>query len=154
MLRKRVPKRDDRVIFELVEKELLPFARESIPGLQVTRPELRKRLRGCTTFVELTAGRQAAGFISLRAGRERLTVELLAVRPKYQGQGLGKRLMRYAERKALLLKLPEVVLWVDESNERARRFYHKLGYSPVYYDPNIRCYLLSKQLVPQVDGIF
>ncbi|MEK8132117.1 GNAT family N-acetyltransferase [Paenibacillus filicis] len=146
MLRKRVPRRDDRVIYELVEKELLPFARETVPGLQVTRPELRKRLRGCTTYVELAPGRQAVGFIALRTDRERLTVELLAVHPRYQGHGLGKRFMRFAERKAQLLHLPEIVLWVDEGNERARGFYERLGYIPVHFDPAMRCYLLTKRL--------
>ncbi|SDE15892.1 Ribosomal protein S18 acetylase RimI [Paenibacillus sp. UNCCL117] len=153
MLRRRIPKRDDRAIFELVEKELLPYARETAPGLRVTRPELRRRLRACTTYVELTAGRQAAGFISLRTDRERLTVDLLAVHPRHQGQGLGKRLMRYAERKAQLLKLPEIVLWVDEANERARGFYHKLGYEPVYYDRHMRCFLLTKRPAPPANGI-
>ncbi|WP_281889585.1 N-acetyltransferase [Paenibacillus sp. YYML68] len=146
MLRKRVPSKDDSVIFQLVEEELLPYARLTKPGLKLTRPELRKRLRRAETYVEVTAGRQAAGFITLKLDRERVTVDLLAVHPRYQGKGIGKRMMQLAERKAQVKGLKEAALWVDEANGKARMFYERLGYRPAYYDRNLRCMLMVKSL--------
>lgn len=146
MIRKRIPRRDDGVIYELVQKELLPYAKQTLPGARVSRPLLRSRLKRCSTYVETEAGRVPVGFISLITDRERLSVDMLAVHPRHQGKGIGKRLMLYAERKAQTLGLPEVTLWVDEANGRARSFYERLGYAPIYYDPYMRCFLMGKPM--------
>ncbi|MUG72963.1 MULTISPECIES: GNAT family N-acetyltransferase [Paenibacillus] len=146
MIRKRIPRRDDGVIYQLVQKELLPFAKQTLPSARISRSLLRKRLSQGVTYVETTAGRVPVGFIALIADRERLSVDMLAVDPRYQGKGIGKRLMLYVERKAQELGLPEVTLWVDEANGRARGFYERLGYTSIYYDPHMRCFLMRKSM--------
>ncbi|MBP1157082.1 MULTISPECIES: GNAT family N-acetyltransferase [unclassified Paenibacillus] len=144
MLRKRVPKRDDGVICELVERLLLPFAQQTKPGLRLNRSTIRNRLQLCITFVDAAAGDKAAGFIALKRERGRLLIDMLAVNPKYQGQGIGSRLMLQAQRTANTYGLREIVLWVDEDNLQAQRFYIKHGYEAVYYEHGLRCYLLRK----------
>lgn len=146
MLRKRVPKRDDAVICGLVERLLLPFAQQTMPGLSLSRNTIRNRLKSCMTFVYAAAGDKAAGFIALKRERDRLSIDMLAVDPKYQGQGIGSRLMRQSERTAGEYGLREIVLWVDEANVQAQRFYIKHGYKAVTYDHRLRCYLLRKSV--------
>lgn len=146
MLRKRVPKRDDAAIFGLVERLLLPFARQTLPGLRLSRNTIRNRLKSCITFVYAAAGNKTAGFIALKLERDRLAIDMLAVDPNYQGRGIGTRLMRQAERTSREHGLREVVLWVDEANVQAQRFYIKHGYEAVYYDHRLRCYLLMKSV--------
>lgn len=144
MLRKRVPKRDDRTIYELVETLLLPYARQTNPGLRLSRVSLSDRLKSCITFVDAAAGNKVAGFIAIRRGRDRLLIDMLAVSPKVQGKGIGSRLMRQAERTAGEHGLREIVLWVDEANRPAQGFYVKHGYEAIHYDVQLRCYLLRK----------
>ncbi|AEI42091.1 GNAT family N-acetyltransferase [Paenibacillus mucilaginosus] len=147
MIRKRIPRQDDTTIYRLIEELLVPYARQTKPGLLLTPALIRKRLAGGITYVDTAAGRKPAGFILLKPKeRERLRVDLLAVHRSYQGHGIGRRLMEKAERTAAMHGCREVELWVDEANVNAQRFYHRLGYGAVYYDVRLRCYLMVKPL--------
>ncbi|TVY05553.1 GNAT family N-acetyltransferase [Paenibacillus cremeus] len=146
MLRKRIPSRDDAVIMELVEQLLVPFAKETVPDLRLDATMLRRRLDDCTTYVAMSAGGRTIGFVSLKPDRERLSVDMLAVSSKYQGLGVGARLMHQAERTAQQYGCREVTLWVDEANKQAQRFYLRNGYMPTNYDHRLRCYFMTKQI--------
>ena len=52
----------------------------------------------------------------------------LAVDPALQSRGLGRRLLRHAERWLERLGAPKVMLMIREDNERVRGFYEHLGY--------------------------
>ncbi|MCZ8522846.1 MULTISPECIES: GNAT family N-acetyltransferase [Paenibacillus] len=148
MIRKRIPRQDDTIIFKLIEDLLLPYARQTKPGLQLRPSAIRKRLAEGLTYVDTAAGRKPAGFILLKPKeRERLRVDLLAVGRAYQGLGIGRRLMEKAERTAGMYGCREVELWVDEANASAQRFYVRLGYQAVHYDSRLRCYLMIKPLM-------
>ncbi|CAG7649004.1 GNAT family N-acetyltransferase [Paenibacillus allorhizosphaerae] len=146
MLRKRIQKKDDGIIFELVDKLLLPYARQTMPELRLNLPIIRKRLNDCTTYVDTAAGGQTVGFVSLKPEKDSVFIDMLAVDPKYQGKGVGSRLMRQAERVAALHGCSQIHLWVDDVNGQAQRFYMRHGFEPVQYDPRLRCYLMSKRL--------
>ncbi|GLI10566.1 hypothetical protein YDYSG_66000 [Paenibacillus tyrfis] len=147
MLRKRIPRQDDGIIYGLVEKLLLPFARQTVPDLRVSRTDILNRLKSCVTYVDTAAGRLPVGFIALRVDRDkRLSVDMLAVNPKFQGRGIGTRLMRQAERTAGDRGCREVVLWVDDANTLAQTFYVQKGYDTVHYDARLRCYMMMKRL--------
>ncbi len=147
MLRKRIPRQDDSMIYGLVEKLLLPFALQTVPHLRLSRTDILKRLKSCITYVDTAAGRLPVGFITLRVERDkRLSVDMLAVNPKFQGRGIGTRLMRQAERTAGERGCREVVLWVDEANTQAQAFYVRKGYDTVHYDARLRCYMMMKRL--------
>ncbi|KEQ23123.1 GNAT family N-acetyltransferase [Paenibacillus tyrfis] len=147
MLRKRIPRQDDGIIYGLVEKLLLPFARQTVPDLRIGRTDIIKRLKSCDTYVDTAAGRLPVGFIALRVDRDkRLSVDMLAVNPKFQGRGIGTHLMRQAERTAGERGCREVVLWVDDANTQAQTFYVRKGYDTVHYDARLRCYMMMKRL--------
>jgi ribosomal protein S18 acetylase RimI-like enzyme len=56
-------------------------------------------------------------------------VNYLAVEPERQGRGVGRRMMREAERRLRALGCPKVQLQVRTENEEAIAFYRKLGYT-------------------------
>lgn len=56
-------------------------------------------------------------------------INLLAVDPDHQRAGLGRAIMRDAERRLLALGCPKVNLQVRAGNEAVVRFYEKLGYA-------------------------
>lgn len=146
MIRKRIPKKDDGILFELVDKLLLPYARQTMPELRLSMPIIRKRLNRCMTYVDASSGGQAIGFVSLKPEKDILFVDMLAVNPRYQGSGVGSRLMRQAERVAELQGSGSIQLWVDDINGNAQRFYMRHGFEPIHYDPRLRCYLMAKRL--------
>lgn len=80
------------------------------------------------------AGGRAAGvvFASTRldyfTGKPHAHVEVVALHPASQGQGLGRRLMEEAERWASARGYTAITLNVFEGNTRARALYHRLGY--------------------------
>jgi ribosomal protein S18 acetylase RimI-like enzyme len=55
-------------------------------------------------------------------------IENVAVHPYYQGQGLGRRLMAFAEKQARAALLPEVRLYTNEAMMENLAFYAHLGF--------------------------
>jgi GNAT superfamily N-acetyltransferase len=81
------------------------------------------------------AGGGAVGALRLRVEPRTLWVRRVAVDPAVQGRGVGRALMRWAERRALELGLPEVRLGVREQLPGNRAFYEKLGYRVIRAHP-------------------
>jgi ribosomal protein S18 acetylase RimI-like enzyme len=69
------------------------------------------------------------GVLVLRPQPPALLVENVAVAPGHQGQGLGRRLMTFAEEHARAAGLDEVVLYTNERMTENLRFYPALGYT-------------------------
>jgi ribosomal protein S18 acetylase RimI-like enzyme len=57
-------------------------------------------------------------------------VRWIAVAPEARGQGVGERLMRYAEAR-IFRRAPNVFLMVSDFNRQAQAFYRRLGYTEV-----------------------
>jgi ribosomal protein S18 acetylase RimI-like enzyme len=146
LIRKRIPKQDDKSILNLVDMLLVPYARKTQPNVRVDLATIRSRLRRCTTFVAVSGGRAPSGFVSLKHEKDALYIDMLAVHPRTQGKGFGTRLLEQAERHALQAGYEEVCLWVDEANRHAQQFYASRRYTPVQYDSTIKCYLLTKRI--------
>jgi len=75
------------------------------------------------------AGDGVAGVLVLRPQPPALLVENVAVAPARQGQGLGRRLMAFAEERARAAGLAEVVLYTNERMTENLRFYPALGFT-------------------------
>ncbi len=56
-------------------------------------------------------------------------INYLAVKPEFQKQGLGRRLMEEAEARLIAAGCPKVNLQVRSSNTAAAAFYERIGYS-------------------------
>jgi len=77
----------------------------------------------------------AVGALRLRREPRALWVRRVAVDPAHQGRGIGRALMRWAERKAASEGLPEVRLGVRRQVPGNRSFYEKLGYGVIREHP-------------------
>lgn len=69
-------------------------------------------------------------------------INYLAVSPDHQRQGYARQLMGFAEKRLLAAGCPKINLQIRSSNQSAREFYEKLGYST---DPVIS---MGKRLIP------
>jgi ribosomal-protein-alanine N-acetyltransferase len=83
-------------------------------------------------------GPRIAGFGIMRYGDEEAHLDLFAVAPSYRGVGLGRRLIEWLEKPALVAGITAVFLEVRESNAGGQAFYERLGYRtlaqlPRYY---------------------
>jgi ribosomal protein S18 acetylase RimI-like enzyme len=140
----------DKAILGLVKSLLLPYARITQPDVKLDLKALRKRLRGCATYVYIRGGRKVCGFIAIRQDKNVMYVDMLAVDRTIQGHGIGSALLKHAERYGQQKGKQEIYLWVDDTNTQAQRFYTAKGYESIHYDASIRCYMLRKSLhVPQ-----
>jgi ribosomal protein S18 acetylase RimI-like enzyme len=88
----------------------------------------RKLAHDLDGFLVLEVGDRLAGTVMAGYDGHRGWVNYLAVDPAYQGQGLGRLLMREAERRLVAAGCPKVNLQVRTSNEHAVAFYRHLGY--------------------------
>ncbi len=72
-----------------------------------------------------------AGFAIMRFGEEEAHLDLLAVRPRFRRAGLGRRLVEWLEKSAVVAGISVIYLEVRENNKEALAFYRKLGYRRV-----------------------
>jgi len=71
------------------------------------------------------------GYITLKPffpGYKHCEVYWLAVKKKYQGQGIGSKLMRFIEKYAKKNGFRKVCLYTGQNMKLTRKFYEKLGY--------------------------
>ncbi len=76
-------------------------------------------------------GGRVAGFGIMRYGDDDAHLDLLGVSPDCRREGLGRRLVEWLEKPALLGGISKVVLEVREINHGAQAFYERLGYRKV-----------------------
>ena len=79
-----------------------------------------------------------AGFAIMRYGDDDAHLDLLAVSPAYQRTGIGRQLLQWLEKCAVVAGIFRVALEVRAGNEGAHRFYERMGYRkldqlPGYY---------------------
>ena len=79
-----------------------------------------------------------AGFAIMRYGDDDAHLDLLAVAPPYRRTGIGRQLLEWLEKCAVVAGIFTVALEVRAENEGAQRFYERLGYRtlaqlPGYY---------------------
>ncbi|WP_127585357.1 GNAT family N-acetyltransferase [Paenibacillus koleovorans] len=146
MITRRIAQRDDRTILRIVRNELLPYTERTMPGITVDRQTLSKRLSEGTTFVLLRKGIQPVGFVCCLLRGKTLNIDMLAVDRHAQGRGLGSRLMEAAESFGRRNKCTKAVLYVDQANRGAQRFYVRKGYVTRQYIDQYDTYELEKPL--------
>jgi ribosomal-protein-alanine N-acetyltransferase len=79
-----------------------------------------------------------AGFAIMKYGDDEAHLLLLAIEPAHRRHGIGSALVEWLERSAQVAGIGRVTLEARASNEAARAFYRRLGYSqaqvlPGYY---------------------
>jgi ribosomal-protein-alanine N-acetyltransferase len=76
-----------------------------------------------------------AGFAIMRYGDDDAHLDLLAVAPAYRRAGIGRRLLEWLEKCAVVAGIFSITLEVREGNEGAQLFYERVGYRTLTYLP-------------------
>ena len=79
------------------------------------------------------------GFALMRFGEETAHLNLLAVKPAYRRQGIGRALVAWLEESCSVAGVLEILLEVRAQNQAARRFYRELGYTELGRVDNYYC---------------
>ncbi|NEW09827.1 GNAT family N-acetyltransferase [Paenibacillus sp. SYP-B3998] len=146
MIRKRLASLDDPIIHRLVVEQLVPFSRAFDASASATFTEIRKRLNRNVTFVASKGTRRPFAFITMLRKARVLFVDMLAVDPREQSRGWGQQLMNVAEAHGKTERCQTIQLLVDDSNEKAYRFYVGRGYTVKQYIPDLACYMMTKPI--------
>ena len=72
-----------------------------------------------------------AGFAIMRYGDDVAHLDLLAVAPPYRRAGVGRQLLEWLEKCAVVAGIFSVTLEVRAANEGAQLFYQRMGYRTV-----------------------
>jgi ribosomal protein S18 acetylase RimI-like enzyme len=83
-----------------------------------------------TVFVAEVRG-AAAGYVAVRQEERTMCVEQLFVSPEHEAEGVGTRLLEYAEGFAISQRVETLHVVVEPGNERASAFYRGRGFVPV-----------------------
>lgn len=76
----------------------------------------------------LVEGREVLGMVTMTIEEDHLSIETVAVWPDRQGDGLGRRLIAFAEEKARNRNLSEIRLYTNEKMWENLAFYERLGF--------------------------
>ena len=76
-----------------------------------------------------------AGFAIMRYGDDDAHLDLFAVGPPYRRTGVGRQLLQWLEKCAVVAGIFNVALEVRESNKGAQRFYERMGYRTLAHLP-------------------
>ncbi|AIQ22548.1 N-acetyltransferase [Paenibacillus sp. VTT E-133280] len=146
MIRYRRPKQDDVVIFDLIERQLVPLSH--LPQTEITKikKDLPRRLgHGITLVTCPDYESDPNGFVHFLLHGDLLYIDMLAIAPDARRKHLGNMLMDRAERFALSRGCHRSKVSVDLGNAAALAFYRKLGYSVARYQSLSFCYELEKR---------
>lgn len=107
----------------------------------------------CPDTAVLTASGKSGlvGFAIMSFAEEDAFLDLLGVRPDYQRRGLGRQLVRWLEKSAVVAGISTIYLEVRIKNRAARAFYQSLGYRdavliPRYYGGQEAALRMARQL--------
>lgn len=89
-------------------------------------------------LVHVAVDRQGTvlGYIIFHARTEATLLENVAVSPRHQGKGVGKRLIAFCESEARRRGHHAVELYTHEKMSENRRLYEKLGYVEIAREPD------------------
>ena len=87
-------------------------------------------LEGETVFVAEDAG-VPAGYDALDKQDEAVRVDQLFVSPEHEAQGVGRRLLEFAEGYAISIEASVLQIVVRDDDSRAVEFYRGRGFVPV-----------------------
>jgi len=76
-----------------------------------------------------------AGFAIMRYRDDDAHLDLLAVAPPYRRAGVGRQLLEWLEKCAVVAGIFSVALEVRTANEGAQRFYQRMGYDTLVHLP-------------------
>lgn len=96
-------------------------------------------------------GERIAGFGIMRYGDDDAHLDLFCVAPRYRGAGLGRRLLAWLEKPALVAGIGAVFLEVRATNRGGQAFYERLGYRvlarlPGYYQGRETALRMGREL--------
>ncbi len=100
---------------------------------------------------------EPAGYVSFYVSKFACRVESIGVRPKFQRNGIGKKLMNIVEERCKLMGAKKIILETFEKNHKALEFYRSIGYEIIgtmenYYtipfDGSRNAIRLKKKLLP------
>ncbi len=83
----------------------------------------------------LDSGRQLIGVLELIARSDHLWVDNVAIDPAFQGRGLGRRLLGFADHEARRLDLPAIGLLTNERYVANIAMYERYGYRETHREP-------------------
>lgn len=147
MIRLRNPKVDDAIIREIIVKELVPYSANTVSADELSAKSITERLNRSTTFVFTNKKNNVVcGFINFIIKDQQVIIDMIALDARFQGLGLGGRLLRAAEKQGRKNGCVQSTLTVDDSNVKAYQFYEKHGYQITDYITHIRSYRLWKNL--------
>lgn len=134
------------MIYDLIEKQLVPLSHLPPAIINQVRKDLPRRLgQGVTLVACPDYESDPLGFVHFMLHGDLLYIDMLAIAPGARRKRYGNMLMDRAERFALSRACHRAKVSVDTGNTAALAFYEKLGYSVARYQPQNYCYELEKQ---------
>lgn len=119
------------------------------PAYKITTNMLGVKMRR-NQFYVLVINEKIAGTIAIKKTPTSSEIGSLAVVPKFQENGFGKMLLRFAEKKLISLGAHKVTLTTPRNHPFLPKYYRKKGYVPMknIYNKHSKWLRLEKKVKP------
>ncbi|CDN41799.1 MULTISPECIES: GNAT family N-acetyltransferase [unclassified Paenibacillus] len=134
-------------LVRLIRTELLPLSYSTETDDPTVIRSLPGRFRDGRTIVAVAGKKgEPAGFVHYQFLQGILHIDMLAVHRDCRNAGVGGSLMKQAEAAGAAEGCVLALLFVDDANDKARRFYERIGYEPVRHHESYKVTELLKPL--------
>lgn len=140
-----VTKNDAKYIIYLVKDNLKEVIKKSFKDKFDFGLFMKRVMREGTGYI-ITFGEQRCGFIWFTIKQETLHVNTIVIDKPYQGMGIGMRVFKDMENLAKRMNLKYIHLGVQGINEKAKKFYEKIGFEYTGYVDEFDTYYMRKKL--------
>lgn len=114
------------------------------------KADYQSLVEAANTWVAERTG-HVVGLLVLEVETDHLLLENIAVASEVRGQGVGRRLLSFAEERALELEIPEIRLYTGEVMTQNLHYYPRHGYRETHrgYEDGHRRVYFSKRVGPR-----
>ncbi|MEW6063389.1 MAG: GNAT family N-acetyltransferase [Nanoarchaeota archaeon] len=135
----KLKKKDLNALTEIEFQSQYINIKRKISKKQMKKYMLNRVTRGRELFFGYKEGGEikgAIGFKPLSSDRHYCQIHWIAVKRKFQRQGIGRKLIKFIEKFAKKNNFKKICLYTGEDMHNIRRFYEKLGYKNTKRLPN------------------
>jgi ribosomal protein S18 acetylase RimI-like enzyme len=138
-------------LFQLMEADAVDYLNDTLRLMQLTKVQFAQLFRTVGKICTINQDDHLAGFYWIEEREDVLHLHGLILQACFQGQGIGTEVVR------MLIdryqgQMDAIELGVHQSNPRAQKLYHRLGFEVVKFRDELGYYIMQKPLARKPSG--
>ncbi len=135
-------------LLQLMAVDSADYLQHSLELMKMTGDEFGKLFRTVGQCYVIYQDDCLAGFYWIEERGKTLHLHALILKREFQGEGIGTQVLQMLAEQ-FQVRADAIELGVHQSNECAKRLYHRLGFEVVKFREDLGYYIMQKHLTAQ-----